>query len=503
MSQQSTSSDIAAIPFDPKGKRVGIFIIAYNAESHIAETIARIPKDIWQSIEVAYVVDDCSTDETVELSLRLAKQYDKLTVIRNRVNRRYGGNQKFGYQYAVDRGLDAVVMLHADGQYAPECLGLLLQPLVDGEAEVTFGSRMSEPGQALRGGMPRYKYVGNRVLTAIENSLCGLRLSEFHSGYRAYSMSFLKRVPFWENTDEWHFDTEILIQAKEAGAAIREVPIPTYYGDEICHVNGIAYGLNCILLSFRYLLYRRGLFYSRSFDVTHASKVKYGEKFNDPYSSHSQILVWLDKHLKSGQKILEVGTGDASLTRRLAKRDVVLDAIELDPESVKLAEPYCRRVYAGNLESINSIPVDETYDVILAADVLEHIRNADYVLSVFKRYLRRGGCLVVSLPNFVNIYVRLNVLLGRFPYHRKGILDETHVKFYTDKTARQMLRKTGWLVQQHRVTSIPLLLVFPFLERRLFRFVLHGVHAVTRLFKGLLAYQNVYICVNPNQPDLL
>jgi glycosyltransferase involved in cell wall biosynthesis len=489
--------------FDARGKRIGIFVIAYNAESHVARTIERIPRDVWDAVEVVYVVDDCSTDETVSKALELKRQFSKLDVIRNRVNRMYGGNQKVGYQFALDRGLDVVVMLHADGQYAPECLPRMLQPLVREEAEVVFGSRMSERGGALKGGMPLYKYFGNIVLTRMQNTLCGLRLSEFHSGYRGYATSFLRRAPFWENTNNWHFDTEILIQARESGARVAEVPIPTYYGDEICHVNGIAYGINCILLSLRYFLFRRGLFYSRAFDLAHASRVKYGEKFNDPYSSHSQILEWLDKTITPGCRILEVGTGDASLTRRLAQRDVVLDAIELDAESIRLAAPYCRRVYAGNLEQIDGLPVEETYDIILAADVLEHLRNADHVLSKFKRYLRRGGHLVVSLPNFVNIYVRLNVLLGRFPYHRKGILDETHVKFYTDATARDMLRRTGWRVRDRKVTSIPLPIVFPFLERRGFRFVLHALHAVTRLFKGLFAYQNVYFCENPNQPDLL
>ncbi|HMP89760.1 MAG TPA: bifunctional glycosyltransferase/class I SAM-dependent methyltransferase [Kiritimatiellia bacterium] len=490
--------------FDNRGKRVGIFVIAYNAESHIEKTIARIPREVMDAVALVYIVDDCSTDETVAKSIEISKKHDKVRVIRNRVNRRYGGNQKFGYQYAIDNKLDAVVMLHADGQYAPECLSLILAPLLDDKADVVFGSRMSEPGDALRGGMPRYKYYGNKILTRMQNVLCGMSLSEFHSGYRGYNVAFLQSIPFWENSDEWHFDTEILIQANQSKARIQEVPIPTYYGSEICHVNGIAYAINCIMVSTKYLLYRKGLLYSRVFDVVHASKVKYGAKFHDPYSSHSRVLQILNEHgLSDGVKILEVGTGDASLTQRLAEYPLILDAIELDEESVALATPYCRKVFCGNLEQIESLPVEETYDIILAADVLEHIRNAEHVLSKFKRYLKKDGLLLVSLPNFVNIYVRLNVLLGRFPYHNKGILDNTHVKFYTDKTARKMLRKTGWIIERRYVTTIPVSLVFPFLAGKPFRWVLHVLYAVTNLMKGLLAYQNIYVCRNPNEHELL
>lgn len=490
--------------FSAQGLRLGIFVIAYNAESHIEATIDRIPSDVMREVTMVYVVDDCSTDETVAEALKIQEKHEKVKVIRNRVNRRYGGNQKYGYQFAIDHGLDVVVMLHADGQYAPECLPLMLEPLVQGRADVVFGSRMSEPGKALHGGMPAYKYYGNIILTTIQNALCGMNLSEFHSGYRGYSLSFLKRVPFWENSNEWHFDTEILIQAHESGARIVEVPIPTYYGSEICHVNGLAYGLNCILISSKYLLFRKGVLYSRVFDVMTASKVKYGAKFHDPYSSHSRVLALLHEFgLEENKRILEVGTGDASLTQRLAEYPVILDAIELDPESVKLAEPYCRRVFVGNLEQVDDLPVDETYDIILAADVLEHIRNAEHVLSKFKRYLRKDGVLIVSLPNFVNLYVRLNVLLGRFPYHNKGILDETHVKFYTKKSARRMLQKTGWLVDREYVTTIPVTLVFPFLAKKPFRWILHGLYGMTRIFRGLLGYQNIYLCRNPNDHELL
>ncbi|MFH0908163.1 MAG: bifunctional glycosyltransferase/class I SAM-dependent methyltransferase [bacterium] len=487
--------------FDSKGQRIGIFVIAYDAESHIEKTLGRIPDDVWEAITVVYIIDDCSKDETVERALSFERWKEKIVVLRNRVNQRYGGNQKLGYQYAIDQNLDIVVMLHADGQYAPECLSLLLGPAVDG-ADVVIGSRMFERGAARKGGMPKYKYVGNIILTKIENALSGMNLSEFHSGYRAYRTSFLRNVPFWENSDEWHFDTQILFQAAGRGARISEVGIPTYYGDELCHVNGMAYSLNCVVSAITVFLYRRRLFYSRYLDVDIKGR-RYFEKFNDPASSHSIILQRLKQIGVEGKRILELGVGDASLTRRLHEMGAILDGIEIDDLSAELAKPYCRRVLKNDLDDMDQVPLDEPYDIIIAADVLEHLRNPEYVLSRLKRYCKVGGILVVSLPNIANLYVRLNLLFGRFPLHRKGLLDRTHLHCYTLRSAASMLTRTGWIIEQEAVTAIPFGIVFPFLERGIWRPFLALFRMFTRVFRGLLAYQGVFFCYNPNKARLL
>jgi glycosyltransferase involved in cell wall biosynthesis len=488
--------------FDNNGKRIGIFVIAYNAESHITQTLDRIPEAIWDAITVVYVVDDCSTDETTGKALEYGKHPDKLVVIRNRVNRRYGGNQKFGYQWAIDQNLDVVVMLHADGQYAPEMLPQMLAPMVGDEAEVVIGSRMMEKQNALKGGMPKYKFIGNIVLTRIESSLTGLKLSEYHSGYRAYSTALLKKILFWENADEWHFDTQILLQCYVAGARIKEIPIPTYYGDEICHVNGIAYGLNCILTAFGFWLFKHGIYYSRKYDINQKGQ-RYFEKFDDPYSSHTLVWKKLQQEGMSGRKVLELGVGDASLTRRLNDAGAVVDGVEVEPLYVELAKPYCRRIFSGDLNDVKSLGLEGEYDIIVAADVLEHLIDPEQVLAQLKAYIKKGGLLVVSLPNIANIYIRLSLLAGRFRYHTKGILDRTHLHFYTIDTARLMLRKTGWIVEAGEVTAIPFALVFPFLGKMPFRLLLSLFYAFTRLFKGLMAYQSVWYCRNPNRHELL
>src|SRR5215210_7579720 len=169
--------------------RIGILVVAYNAESTLRTVLQRIPAPIMDKVEEIFVFDDASQDRTVEVGEHYKQVIgeDKLSIFRNPVNLMYGGNQRRGYQYALERGLDIVVLLHGDGQYAPEVMQDLLTPLETGQADMVMGSRMMVPGAALRGNMPMYKYVGNKVLTWMENKLSGAKLSEFHSGYRAYS----------------------------------------------------------------------------------------------------------------------------------------------------------------------------------------------------------------------------------------------------------------------------------------------------------------------------
>lgn len=239
--------------------RIGIFIIAYNAVNHLVKVIERIPKETYEQVEEIFIIDDCSLDNSyyAALGYKHERGIHKLTVHRNEKNQGYGGNQKVGYQYAIDRGFDIVALVHGDGQYAPEALPLLLQPLIDKQAEMVFGSRMSTRGAALEGGMPLYKFLGNKILTTIQNRLSGLKLSEYHSGYRLYSTEALKRVPFQSFTNTWHFDTQIILAMAERNMRIVERPIPTYYGDEICHVNGIGYALNCVSTSYQFYRNRR------------------------------------------------------------------------------------------------------------------------------------------------------------------------------------------------------------------------------------------------------
>jgi glycosyltransferase involved in cell wall biosynthesis len=240
--------------------KIGVLVVAYNARSTLRETLRRIPPAVMSKIDEVFVFDDASSDDTHAVGKAIQSEEfheGKLSIYRNDVNLMYGGNQRRGYQYAIERGMDIVVLLHGDGQYAPEIMQDLLTPLETGQADMVMGSRMMIPGAARRGRMPFYKYVGNKILTWTENTLAGTHLTEFHSGYRAYSVHALRNVPLDSLTSNWHFDTQIILEFVKRGYRINEVAIPTYYGDEICRVNGIPYAAHCVAETFSFALKHR------------------------------------------------------------------------------------------------------------------------------------------------------------------------------------------------------------------------------------------------------
>ena len=192
--------------------KVAVFIIAYQAVRTLISCYDRIPARLRKSAAEIYVFDDCSDDNTyyAGLGYKLKNKIKNLNIYRNKKNKGYGGNQKTGYDYAQKKGYDVVVLLHGDVQYAPEKIPQLIRPILQGKADLAMGSRML--GRPLRGGMPLWKYLGNKFLTAVENAALGLKLSEYHSGFRAYSINALRQVPYRKLTDDFHFDTEILIE---------------------------------------------------------------------------------------------------------------------------------------------------------------------------------------------------------------------------------------------------------------------------------------------------
>lgn len=239
-------------------QRIAVLVVAYNAEFTLKTVLDRIPESFIPNISTVLVCDDASTDRTTAVvNEYMTHSRLPITVVTHPVNHGYGGNQKFGYQWAIDHGVDIVILLHGDGQYAPEELPRMTQPLIDETADVVFGSRMLNRRQARKGGMPLYKYFGNIFLTTLQNRLVGANLSEWHSGYRAYRVSSLRAVDFHQNSDEFDFDTQIILQMISTGQRIKEIEIPTFYGDEISHVNSLKYGAQILWHTIRYRRSRR------------------------------------------------------------------------------------------------------------------------------------------------------------------------------------------------------------------------------------------------------
>jgi glycosyltransferase involved in cell wall biosynthesis len=227
-----------------------VVLPAYNAAKTLEITVSDIPKDI---VDDVILVDDASSDNTVEIAKRLG-----IKVFTHRYNLGYGGNQKTCYQKALEMGAEIIVMVHPDYQYDPIVIPELIKPIVDGRADAVFGSRMMKGG-ALEGGMPLWKHNANILLTAFENVILGTYLTEYHSGFRAYSVKYLKSVNFMANSNHFVFDTEIIVQGVLYNLKIEEVPIHTRYFEEASTIKllpAVLYGLGILLTMLKYILHR-------------------------------------------------------------------------------------------------------------------------------------------------------------------------------------------------------------------------------------------------------
>lgn len=236
------------------GRRIVCVLPAYNAEKTLLDTLASVTPDV---VDLFVLVDDCSRDRTVALAEGLKDRFP-LVVHRHARNLGYGGNQKTCYQVALAAGADVIVMLHPDYQYEPRLLGSLTALVASGVYDVALGSRILGKG-ALAGGMPRYKYVANRFLTFVENLLIGQKLSEYHTGYRAFSRSVLTALPLNGYSDDFVFDNEILVDAHTSGFRIGEISVPTKYFAEASSISfwrSVRYGLGVLRCALRGFLRR-------------------------------------------------------------------------------------------------------------------------------------------------------------------------------------------------------------------------------------------------------
>jgi len=254
------------------GKKIIVVMPAYNAEHTIERTYREIPLEI---VDEVLVVDDNSADKTAEIAQQLGLQ-----LVVHDLNRGYGANQKTCYEEALRRGADIVVMLHPDYQYPPRLITAMGAMLVSGHFDIVLGSRILG-GRARAGGMPLYKYIANRALTAFDNFLLGEYLSEYHTGYRAYTADTLRKLPLLENSDDFLFDNEVLAQAVHFGLRIGEITAPASYHAQASSIGAGAatlYGLGVLKTGLRFLLQRAGLAGYPIFDENGAKLLDGGDR---------------------------------------------------------------------------------------------------------------------------------------------------------------------------------------------------------------------------------
>jgi glycosyltransferase involved in cell wall biosynthesis len=404
---------------DLKRGRLLIFIVAYNAEKTIESVLKRIPAELSALYEVeVLIIDDSSQDGTFvrsELTRRAGIVPFSMTVLFNPVNQGYGGNQKIGYHYAIKNKFDWVALVHGDGQYAPECLPELVNVLAQKDADAVFGSRMMQGNSALKGGMPFYKFIGNKILTRVQNFLLKSRLSEFHSGYRLYSTKALAQIPFDLNSNDFHFDTEIIIQFMIAQFSIKELPIPTFYGDEICHVNGIKYAWDVVCATLQARVQKFHILYDRKFDCSPQKDAHYLSL--EPHSAESTFLAGVP----ANANICILGKVSADFLATLESKG---HRVTEDSE--------------GLLSATFELPQD--VDHLLIFDDTDISRQPEIFVHKLREICRFRPDLVIVLAvgNIGFCLTRLLLLFGRFSYTRRGIISLGHSHFFTLRALKKL-----------------------------------------------------------------
>ncbi len=468
--------------------RILIFVVAYEAQSTLEKVLNRIPEEVFHYDTEILVIDDSSQDKTFEVGVKYSESKNKypITMLYNEENQGYGGNQKLGYSYAIKNNFDIVVLLHGDGQYAPECIPALIEPLLKGSADAVFGSRMLTKGSARKGGMPLYKFIGNKILTKIQNFLLKANFSEFHSGFRVYSVAALSKIPFQYNSNDFHFDTEIIIQLIMGNFKVKELPIPTYYGDEICRVDGIKYAKNVIMTTLLSRFHKINLLYDRKFDLHKNTNLFYDLKLG--YKSSHTLAI---HEIREGSRVLDIGCGPGVFARELLKKSCTTNGIDMyEPEDRKVFNNFYLWDEAKDVFTHDVSP----YDFVLLLDSIEHFKKPEMFLDSLRCCSRtKRPKVIVTTGNVAFFIVRLQLLMGRFNYGQRGILDLTHSRLYTFKTLRNLFTQCGYKID--KICGIPA----PFpkaMGLNLFSRILLAVNDfLIYASKGLFSYQIFMVAI--------
>ena len=434
-----------------KRTRVAIFIVAFQAEQFIASVLERIPAPLRDLFAEILVIDDSSSDLTFETARVAAERlgFHNVRVLQTPVNRGYGGNQKLGYLHAIKQGFDYVVLLHGDGQYAPEYLPQIVNALGDDEPDALIASRMIHRRDALRGGMPLYKWVGNQILTAIENRMLGSDLSEFHSGYRAYKVDALRSIRFQLNSDDFHFDTEVLIQLLSTGHVVKEIPVPTFYGDEISRVNGLKYAVNCLKAVSKVRLGQAGLYYEPKFDFGSFDESGYRVKQADN-TLHHEIL---SRQWPRDWRVADLGASRGVLSAEIARKVAHVTSADVERPPDAGAAEAIQLDLDGDFDRVLG---RHQYDCVLVLDVLEHLKRPEEGVRKIAEILKPGGTLYASTGNVAFLVMRLSLILGQFNYGKRGILDLTHTRLFTIYSFKKLLANGGFVIKEVRGFGPPI-----------------------------------------------
>lgn len=384
--------------------------------------------------------------------------WENLRVRRNPRRYGHGGRRKVAFEYALGQGFDHAIVVEADGRHPLEHLARILDLALEG-AEVVLGAR-ERPGSA----------VGSALL----RGALGMPIADWGSSLRLYSSKVLRRIPFQLASDGRRFDTEILIQCRALGVAVREVRLVAFEDGGFSAFESFGAALDYRLHQLH--VQRNGVFL-----VDH--EVPYTFK-HSPTGSHMQIL----GAIPPGSRVLDLGCSQGLLARPLREKGVRTTGVDIGPpeEISRDLEGYHRH----DLEEPLELPEGRVFDFVVISDVIEHVLNRQQLLRSARRHLKPEGRLLISTPNVAIWFYRLSLLVGRFEYGPRGVLDETHVHLFTRSTFRREVERGGFRIRRQRVTSLPFEVIFESTgQSRLVAALSSGYHLLARAWSKMFAYQ--------------
>lgn len=466
-----------------------IYIVAHNAQDKIQKVLDKIPVAVTNKYDYEIlIIDDSSIDNTFSIAHKQELNNNGLNikVLYNPLKQGYGNNLKLGFEYAIQNNFDIIVLLHGGGLYAPEVIYKMVDPIFKNEADTIIGSRVLHKKKNSLKKIPFYKLIGNKVLTTYQNRMLKTKISDFHSGYRAYSVKTLKDIPFKTNSDNFLFDTQIIIQLLLAKKRIAETSIPVYSGREIYFINGIKYGLAGIKASLASKLHKLSIFYRREYDLT------------DPFDDYSLKLGYLSSHslainnTKAGSKVIDIGGGQGRISSELKKKGCFVAGV--DRCTLKNKNSY-DLFYQKDLDNF-IIDFDlKQFDFVLLLDIIEHLSNPEDFLDMLRREFGLSQPkIIITTPNIAFFITRLQLFIGKFNYGKEGILDKTHKRLFTFNTLKRTCSQCGYKVE--KVVGIPA----PYPKALGLNTIGKLLLSINRLFifisKSLFSYQ-IYFEVKP------
>ncbi len=463
---------------DGTGPRFGLFLCDCSDAEILRKTLARISDEVAETFrEIVIMLDRPSGRVLSAATALLDGRRPNLRIHRPPRDSGPGAVRKAAFEYALLKDFDHAIVMRGDGAHPPEALPELL------------GAARADPDRfvlAFDEDRPEHRNPTHRLSTFVQNRILGMRLRDHHTSFRLYPCDALARIPFQLDSDGPLFDIEVVLQLRALGIPIHEIPIvqpPGRPGGGRADGPDAVLDLRACTTALAYRLHQIHVTRDGRFLVDH--DIHYTLK-RSKTGSHVQIV----SAIAPGSSVLDLGCSTGLLARPLLEKNVRVTGVDAGPGerlSRELAEYHQR-----DLERPLELPHGRDFDYVVCADVIEHLRNRARLLKGARRYLKPEGRLIISTPNIALWFYRLSLLVGRFEYGPRGVLDETHVHLYTGSTFRREVEKAGFSIQKQRVTALPFEVVFESTGRsRLIRGLETTYHALARIWPSLFAYQYI------------